>query len=433
MKFLNFFLVFWLSLSLLHAQSAASSMTAFVNVNVITMEDAKVLLKQTVLIENGSIRTIGDKKTVEIPAGTTIIDGKGKYLMPGLADAHAHMLVGDEYGFKQNDYFLLHLASGVTTLRSMRNHKDHLKLREQVRKNQLLAPNLYVCAVAPSDASFGLEQIPTFVKQAKADGYDLVKYVSGLNPEQFERLGQACKEAGIPFAGHAYKGSLKPSIKVKQGSVEHYTPALSTYQDQPALFPSVMEDLKKNNIFVTPTLMFYYVNFFQIEGERLQKPNGFRYLPKSVYAAWVKDWAKKNKEFSADKESFDKFKAKGRNSLSEFNKVLKMMADNNVKLLLSGTDDGVFTVPGFSMVDEMNLYNNAGLTPYQILKASTSNVADFFNEGELWGTISVGKRADLILLDKNPLENAAHIQFLVGTMVRGKYYTKDELTKRISR
>ena len=151
----------------------------------------------------------------------------------------------------------------------------------------------------------------------------------------------------------------------------------------------------------------------------------------SVKEAWIKEYTDAlngTKEQLKDELEI-KYKAAYKKKFSDFGRALKQMADENVLLLLSA-DDGPFNVPGFSMAEEMKLYSKAGLSNYQILKCATLNAALYFKTEKNNGSVEVGKRANLVLLKANPLDNIDNIKLVEGTILNGKYYSQAQLLEK---
>jgi hypothetical protein len=413
------------------------------NVNVIPIEGGENILKnQTVVIKDGKIAEIIPFKQEHTKDKTkVIVDGTGKYLIPGLADMHVHF--PNEKEISLNQFFKLNLAAGVTTLRSMRGESRHLTLRDSINKKLILAPDLYISISLPSDSTVTAKDLKTFVTKSKKEGWDFVKYLSGLSPQLFDSAALYCKQNNIKLAGHVYNQDLQTAIEANQASVEHYQSILKEYRKDSLHFGEVMKQLKEKNIFIDPTLSFYYIWGFQFTNEELKARNGINKINNKVYEDWFKEYTNflKNFESPEKKEELEKSIAKTKKNLADFGKLLKIMNDNKVMLLLS-PDESAFNVPGFAMAEEMKLYKKAGLSNYDILKIATYNAASFFAaSGNVissavekketdWGTIAKNKKANLVLLDKNPLDDIENIKTINAVILGGKVYKPDALLKK---
>ncbi len=401
------------------------------NVNVIPIEGKETLLKnQTVIIKDGKIEsTTPFKQEHTKDKSKTIIDGTGKYLMPGMADMHVHF--PNEKDIPLQQFFKFNLAAGVTTLRSMRGEPRHLTLRDSITKKLILAPDLYISISLPSDSTITDKDLEKFVKQSKKEGWDFIKYISGLTPTLFYTTALISKESGLKMAGHVYNQDLQTAIKANQASVEHYQSILKEFRKDSLHFPDVMNQLKERNIYVCPTLSFYYIWGMQYGADDLKERNGMKYINIELLSKWEKEYDDYYSKYNTPAKEEERLKtiARVKQSLYDFGKLLKRMSDANVKLLLS-PDESAFNVPGFAMAEEMKLYQKAGLSNAAILKIVTYNAACFFNKENEWGSIAKNKRANLILLDKNPLDDIDNIKTINTVILGGKVLKPEDLLKK---
>lgn len=356
------------------------------------------------------------------------IDGKGKYLMPGMYDMHGH-LPDNGSVFSTEQYLKLQLAAGVLSVRSMRGNEAQLKLRDSIAARLKVGPELHVSFVFPEiDSVLTKDKIEAIIFDAKIKKFDFIKYLGGLKQKRMEFLSAACYSYKIPLAGHAFNKSLDESLENDFVSVEHFQPVLAAYNNNPTEFEKVIKKIKQKNTAICPTLSFYKVFSFTYSESELQARNGMEFVNGDVKAKWQREF---NEALNTTKEQLkDEFENKYitayKNKFAEFNVALKQLADNNVTILLS-PDDGAFNVPGFAMIEEMKLYKEAGLDNYQILKCATLNAAMFLGHDKTAGTVEQGKRADLVLLKANPLENIENIKQVEGTILHGNYYSRNQL------
>lgn len=411
-------------------QFAFSQNLVLNNVSIIPMNTNTVINNMNVYISNGLIEKIVSAD-VKLPfKDYKSVDGKGKFLMPGLADMHAHFPEANS-PINLQDYLKLNLAAGVTTLRSMRGNERQLALRDEINKQTQIAPEIFVSYVFPeNDSLLNKDKIADMIFQAKIKKYDFVKYLGGLKQKNMAALSQACYEYKIPLAGHAYNNSLQESIENDFISIEHYQSALAAYQKDAIAFSKSIELLKQKNTGICPTLSFYRIFSFAYTEEELNSRNGMDMVKSEVKAAWLKEY---NDAFDATKEQLkDEFANKlatAKKKLDAFNAVLKLLADENVLLLLSA-DESAFNVPGYSMAEEMKLYSVAGLNNYQILKCATINPAIYFKNDKISGTVEVGKKANLVLLNGNPLDKIDNMKLVEGTILNGRYYTQTKSAEK---
>lgn len=389
------------------------------NVNVIPISTNTVIEKQDIYIKNGVIEKI-EKHTGKTPSGYKTINGSGKYVMPGLADMHVHLPDGSEPITLQQTYDL-YLQTGVTVLRSMRGEKWHPKHRDSINAGLINAPKLYISISLPEvDSLINKRKFPLFIVDVKKNKYDFVKYLNGLSEETIQEVTKKFKASKTIVAGHVYKDA-NTSVKFGFGSIEHLGPIISQYNADSTGFDSFLKNMVSNNVSFCPTESFSQVMGFQYSMEELLNRSGMKKIDTTLVNTWKRDYlnyiARINKK--TNNAAFNKQKSYTQREMNEFHPLLLKMVKAGVNVLLS-PDNCWFNVPGYAMLEEMKLYRMAGVSNYDILKISTLNAANFFNEGKKWGSIENGKDANLILLEKNPLENIENISLVNSTFIKGK-------------
>src|SRR5918992_1210037 len=209
------------------ATTAAPAAVAFVDVNVIPMDRQRVLAGQTVIVRGDRIEAVGPARSTAVPGGATRIDGRGKYLMPGLAEMHAHVLPAQAQGNADErlnrDIFFLYIANGITTIRAMLGAPNQLVLRDRLASNDLLGPTMYVAAPSLNDRSApNPDTAAKLVRAHKAAGYDLLKIHPGLSRETYDAIVRTAREVGITWAGHVPTAvGLRHAISVRQSTIDH--------------------------------------------------------------------------------------------------------------------------------------------------------------------------------------------------------------------
>lgn len=410
------------------------------NVNIIPINHDITIPGCNVFIRDGKIEKITPYPYVKEPgkrakkkestAGYVTIDCEGGFLMPGMADMHGH-LPGKESVLKLQDYLKLQLASGVTFVRSMRGEKKQLAVRDSVLKGlKKNSPELFVSyLLSENDSVISKDSAIRLVSFAKSAGYDFIKYLGGMKEKSFSYITDACKTNQFPIAGHAFENNLQKTMDAGFYSVEHYQPVLKASKLNPDHFKKQLDTLKARKIGICPTLSFYKIYGFGMKDEELMNRNGMLYVNSKV----KKEWQKELKEdiASAKENLKSEFEAKyvipSKQNLESFFPVLKNAADAGVLLLLS-PDECVYNVPGFSMYEEMLLYKAAGLSNYQILKCATLNAAKCIQDNT-WGSVEIGKKANLILLEANPLEDISNIKKVKAVLLHGKFQLQSDLVK----
>ncbi len=416
----------------------------FIHVDILPMNKEKLIRDQTVVIRNGRIQSIKPSSNKKITG--TVIDGKGKFLMPGLGEMHAHIPpVNDIEPMKK--VLTLFLANGVTTIRGMLGHPVHLELRKKVADGSIPGPTIITSGpslngnsvASPADGAL-------MVHEQKKMGYDFLKLHPGLSKEKFIAITKAAYEAGIPFAGHVSFNvgvwlaisSGYASIDHMDGFIEALVPGIEHMrEDSIGLFamfiadhadtskiPALMTALRKNNIWVVPTEALSQRWFSPLRtAEELAAEPEMVYMDKRTLNGWVQ--SKKN---LMSNEQYDHEKMIRFMDLRK--KLIRSMNNSNVGILLGSDAPQVFDVPGFSTHQELKYYEDAGLTPYEALKTGTFNVGRFLKRDDV-GIIRVGALADLILLDANPLESIENTQKIHGVMKNGNWYTREYLNEQL--
>ncbi len=427
--------LFLLIVGPIFAQQTEQPIFAITSVNVIPLNTDKVLKNQTVLIEGSTISDIGNSKNISIPDGATIINGKNKYLIPGMADCHAH-LPGNG-GTKHNieDYLMLNLANGVTSLRTMRHESYALELNNMLEAGLIDGPRIYPTGYMFYGRKDTLEEntIRESLEKSKKEGYKFVKFLSAKRMEDYQKIAMLAKEYDIELAGHTPPGGLKQAVSTQMKSVEHITGFSSLKQKDPNNFDIILKQMGEQGMFNCPDILWYKIAMLQegFEYPKMLKNPHMEYLDPEIVKQWEKLSIEDEKKYgpqgdNTNQDYIDKYKK----IIALYQSILPQLQDNGVKLLISASD-GFYIVPGFSYVDELLLFKEGGMKNIDILKAACVNPVDFFGELDVAGTITKGKRADLVLLDANPLEDIKNAAKVNGVMLRGKWWSRGELDKRL--
>jgi imidazolonepropionase-like amidohydrolase len=427
---------------------------AFVDVNVIPMDQRRVVGGQTVIVRGDRIEAIGPTRGTGIPAGAARIDGRNKYLMPGLAEMHAHVLPAQAQGNADErlnrDIFFLYIANGITTIRAMLGAPNQLTLRDRLAANELLGPTMYVAAPSLNGNSApNPDTAAKLVRAHKAAGYDLLKIHPGLSLETYDAIVRTAREVGITWAGHVPVAvGLRHAISVRQSTVDHmdgyleasvpettavrlFTPGMRLADFVRNVDESRFDELARltraAGVWNVPTAALWENLFDRTPPDALMQRPENRYAPR----AWLNNWANAKRNRIQQDEQQGMTPELTTQFMTARRKMLKALADGGAPLLMGTDSPQIFSVPGFSLHRELALAVDAGLTPYQVLESGTKNVGRYAAE-ELkldgrFGTIAVGSRADLVLLDANPLDDLRNLTRRAGVMVRGRWLTSDEL------
>jgi imidazolonepropionase-like amidohydrolase len=420
---------------------------AFVDVNVAPMDREVILTGQTVVVKDGKIVEMGAADKVRAPAGALRIDGRGKYLMPGLADLHIHL---SDYNGSHNAAMLrLYVANGVTTILNLAGTPHHLELRAKIKNGELLGPEFYTSGPFISDA-FGPTPTPDEVErdvvEQKHAGYDFIKIHGDFSREAYRRLFQVARREGMRVIGHAPRNlGVEPMLEERQDAVAHVEEYLYAYffykndellktadletmnsflAEQEKRIPRIAQATAKAGTWVVANLEAYRNIALQVEDlDSALRREGVKYVIPDIAPHWMPERNTYKRRFKPDRAP--RFRAQYR--LLE--KTVKGFRDAGVRLL-AGTDAlNPCVVPGFSLHDELLNLVAAGLTPYEALRAATVNAAEFL--GATSGVVAVGRQADLILVDGDPLKDVKNASRRVGVMLRGQWMEEDELRQML--
>ena len=408
------------------------------------MDKERIMADQTVLIRNGKIEIILPTTSIQFE-NAQVVDGKGKYLLPGLTEMHAHVPPSGNMD-EMKEVLLLFAANGVTNIRGMLGHPKHLELRTMIQNGEVIGPRLITSGPSFNGNSVkSAEQGAEMVRQQKTAGYDFLKIHPGISKENFAAIAQTAKEVNISMAGHVpFDVGVWRAIDARYATIDHLdgfieslVPGIENVSEQENGFfgmgvaarsdtnkiAPLVKALKENNIWVVPT---------QALAERWMSPVGatvFDNAPEMIYMSpntrtqWQN--AKNNLLNSPgyDENAMNYFLALRRKLIYELQK-------NGVGLLLGADAPQVYNVPGFASHHELKYMVDAGLTPFEALQTATINVGKFLNSPDL-GVIKQGAVADLVLLNNNPLENINHTTTIEGIILNGKWLSKQWITETL--
>lgn len=397
----------------------------FEDVTLVPLDRERVVGHQSVVIRGGRIAAIGPAAKLTPGESALRIDGRGKFLMPGLADLHVHL-------FNSKD-LLLYLANGVTTIRNLGGYgaaDSILEIRRQVRAGERLGPTIYTSGNwLDGDPPF--RQINTVLRtpaEARAEvarqaraGFDFIKVYATLTPIVYQEILAAARASGIPVTGHIPGPvGLDQVLDGEQVGVDH-AGGLAV-GGEPRLIAS---RLKQADVAVTTTLVMLRL--------ALSMRGAPERLEELLAAPEAKLISPATRQFWREAPFLGMPRTEAvLEQYARTEELVRAMAHAGVPLLL-GTDAGLWgNAPGFSALDEVKLLVKSGLTPYQALRAATVAPAAFLNRqvrgAEQPGALRKGNRADLILLEGNPLDDVAHLRHRAGVMARGEWLPADRLT-----
>lgn len=429
----------------LGCQAPPDGSTAFENVTVIPMDEERLLERQTVVVVDGRIAHVGPAGESGAPGAATAIDGQGKFLMPGFAEMHGHLPGPDTEPAEVDRILFLFLSNGVTTVRGMLGDPFHLELQREIAMGDRLGPTLYAAGPAfRGTPELTAEQARARVRDQQAAGFDLLKILEGLPVDVYDAIADEAKRSGVPFGGHVPNAvGLLHALEAGQGSIDHldgYLEALEA-DDSPlrkadaatrsrelglhadeSKLPGLVQATLDAGASVVPTMALWETFNADQPVEALAGLDELKYLPQETVQGWIDSQTRRRERLHPEA---------GRRVIEIRKKMLKALQDGGVRIAFGTDAPQVFNVPGFSIHREMAIMASAGLTPYEILQSGTRNVAEHFGSAD-FGQVTPGMRADLILLEGNPLEDVSNMARRAGVMARGRWIPEAGIQARLA-
>ena len=427
------------------AAQAAPGTIAFTHVNVLPMTAETVLADQTVVVVDGRITEVGAAGDVTLGRGATVIDGTDQYLMPGLAEMHAHVPPGDNPPRDAvEDLLFLYVANGITTIRGMLGSDYQIPLADELEQSQLLGPNFYVAApslngtTAPTaEAAEGL------IRAAKESGYDLMKIHPGIPLDAWDRMAEVAEEVNLTFGGHVPADvGLVHAIETGMSTVDHldgYVQAIASDNVQAQVnagtislgglvegvdegkLAEIVQLTIDNDVYVVPT-MYLWENLYGFpDADAILSQPEMKYVSQSQRDAWRRQSEGNARGGEEEVAAY----------LALRKQVLKGLSDAGAGILMGTDSPQMFNVPGYALHRELQVVAEAGISNYEILKSGTAwvgkYVADHLELDGSFGTVAAGQRADLVLLGSNPMDDLENLTDRVGVMVRGRWVSRKEI------
>lgn len=446
--------LFILSISLLTAcnqaqEKVSPSATLISNANIVDVRSGKILENRQVVIDSGKIKSISE--TLEnADAYPNTIDAKGKYLMPGLAEMHAHIPSPPTDAARVEETLFLYLSNGITTIRGMLGDPTHLVLREKANKGEILSPRIFTSSPSLNGNSVKTpEEAKEKVTAYQKEGYDFLKIHPGIQLEVFDEIVRTANEVGIPFAGHVpVDVGIRHALESKYKSIDHVDGFLEGlvpesanvkptdngffgYNFTPLADTSKIDELvqmaKANKVWIVPTQSLFTKWFAPTDVNEMLALPEMKYMPAST----LEDWKRRKTESTGEGTDFNKSQWQRFDTIRK--QLIKALNDDGHGMLLGSDAPQLFNVPGFSIHKEIRDMADAGMTNLEILQSGTLNPATYFDREDTFGEVKEGLAADLILIDANPLENIEALKQLSGVMRQGKWMPKSEIDKKLAK
>ena len=425
------------------APAAFGQIVVFENVNVIPMDRERVLERQTVVVRDGRIAEIGPAAGVKAPQGAARVDGAGKYLMPGLAEMHGHLTANYLPDAARADVLYLYVANGVTTVRAMLGNPEAIATREAIAAGTLLGPKLYVAGpalngkIAPT-----AEDGARVVREQKQAGYDLLKILGGMPPAVYDSILRTAHSVKIDVAGHVPGDvGVRGALAARQRSIDHldqYIPALQLTPDtsraeEDRRIAELAQLTAKSGVWNVPTMYLWDLFHNAETGEALRaRLTETRYLPRTMIDEWTRSKNGRLRPPNDTPAGVGAFGLTGVRVMELRRKIFRALTAASAPIALGTDSPQMFSVPGFSTHRELKLMvDELGYSPYEALESGTLKVAQYFGTTGDTGTVARGKRADLVLLNGNPLTNIANTENHAGVMVNGRWIAEAEIQKRL--
>jgi len=414
------------------------------SVTIVDVERGSLLPDRTVLVEGDRIKRICQNDEPSSPERSLAIDGHGLYLIPGLVDAHIHFLDPPTFGPMMVVY-------GVTLVRDMGNSSDQaVTLRSRLQRGEILGPEMITTGSILDGAPPSIPPITiacrtpeegrNAVQKQAASGVDQIKVYSGLEKEVFFAIADEAQRLGLKVVGHvpesvyieeaAARGQrscehlfgfgkmvaklLGEPVKLKSdgmGSDVDYFARLSEV-DRNEMQKS-LDNIRGHDMAVCPTIVVFK-HGTHLKDTLAGKHPMAEYISPVIRGMWDSVWGRSQQ---------DRMEGVWRNMQA----FVRILHDAGVTMMV-GTDllfPGV--IPGYSVHEEIALWQDAGVPPTDVLRSATIVPARFVGLGHRLGTIAEGKTASMVLVRGNPLEDVRNAGKIEGVFLRGRYFNRDEL------
>ena len=443
------------------ASFAQQRTLAITGVTVIDPVTGNSAAESTILINGTRIVKVGRDGTVKLPRGTTVHNAAGKFVIPGLWDMHVHAFnnfAQSRIGTDNKDsYFPLFLANGITGIRDMASDSEDralaAKWRADIDKGGV-GPRVAVGSnIIDGNPPFlpgptvvkNVEEARATVRQMKADGAEYVKIYWMLPPESFEALSDEAKKVGIPLVGHVpFSMSAFTASDKGLKSIEHSTGTMETCSSKEEELrskewsPEVDKEMKatfdmdkcrrlfrtfkRNGTYSVPTAVLHRGMLLHDDSE-FQSRAALGYISPTEIAEWkASPQLVRGSDLEERKRGFE-----------HMLKIIGAMNDEGAPLLAGTDNNNPFVVPGFDLHDELEIFVRAGLTPIEALRTATWNPAVFFGKTNMFGTISAGKAADLVILDADPRIDIRNTRSIDAVVSNGNLLSRAKLDEMLAK
>lgn len=429
----------------------APNVTVFADVTVLPMTSPAALQNQHVVVRDGVIAYVGPADDVlTTPADAVVVRGEGRYLMPGLAEMHAHVPPGASFPSEAvDDILFLYLANGITTIRGMLGSAYQIPLAQAIARDEVQGPNFYVGAPTISGGTVRTPEDAERLVEAHAQaGYHFQKIHPGVSLEAWDRMAETARRLGITFAGHVPADvGLVHALESGMSTVDHldgYVDAVAPADVQAqvnagrirlgglfkgideAKLDEIVRTTVERDVYVVPTMYLWENLYGAPDVEAMLAQPEMKYVSRRQHEAWRRQASRGPRGTPEEVAAY----------LELRKRILKALSDAGAGILMGTDSPQLFNVPGFALQREIAIMTDAGMSNYEVLRSGTVAVAEYVS-GHLgldgnFGTVEAGRRADLALLDANPLDDLANLTERAGVMIRGRWMPRSEIDEGLA-
>ncbi len=425
-----------LLIAALLAGPADGESLVFADVRLVDVESASVSEPMRVGVRDGFIVAAD---SIEAAEADEVVKTAG-FLIPGLAEMHAHVPPMHSGHQRVEDTLMLWLAHGITTIRGMLGEPGHLTLRQRLADGEIPGPRLITSGPSFNGRSVDSPAAAGRMALAQSEaGYDFLKLHPGLWPEAFDAIARTAERLGIGYSGHVSVAvGLERVLASQQGTIDHldgYAQEMvpqdhALYGTDPGLFgvnlvagmdedliPPLARRTAAAGVANVPTQSLVE-NWATGDVDAIMNRDAMRWIPADTAARWRERIGQMRASYRSDENA--------KRYVELRRELIKALHEAGAMILAGADSPQILSVPGDAIHHELSLYVASGLSPAEALATATTNVADYLGEPNR-GCLEPGCVADLVLLESNPLDNIDHTRSILGVMRAGAWFDRARL------
>ena len=393
-----------------------TKLLAVVGGNLVDVEGNESISNSVIIIENGLIKQVAKAGAIKIPAKAIVIHAEGKTILPGLWDMHAH--------FEQAEWGPAYLAAGVTTVRDCANEFGYINsIKLAIDSHKGIGPFIIKAGIidGPGPAGVGIVRATTKeeaikdIDMYKDSGFAQIKIYSSVTPDIVRVITNEAHRLGLTVTGHIPQGmTVKAGVDSGMDQVNHIHFVYAMMKKRPdnsadlsdSANVAVLDYLKAHHTVIDPTLGVYEMIFRSLKDDIHELEPNFNTLPTPLQVLF------QNMGMTAEQAKL------ARPRMQTLMHLVKAMHDRGIPIV-AGTD---MDFPGYSVPRELELYVQAGLTPMEAIQTATIVPARVMNMDKRTGSLKVGKQADLVIVDGDPLKEIRNIRKVWTVIKEGQQY-----------